>query len=204
MIAGQPSAEDKNETVALLTFEKWQDLVKFTKVASDAKLKLLGPRAVAKEIIRLQNTVEKIQPLDLLLIDVLNELSTLCAKLPLVGHNDVGKDIAVLKLNLVDHLSKMPTQQQAQNYSASSVLVAQGPNIKLLHSVSSAQQNPFNNFPVNPTDEVLLRICLKDSLYLVSKIAGNDPALASFFERLASDFNGDSVYVRYVDALGAI
>ena len=47
--------------MALLTFDKWQDLIKFTKIASESKLKLSGPRVLAKEILRLssQNATDK-------------------------------------------------------------------------------------------------------------------------------------------------
>jgi len=82
--------------VALLTFEKWQDLIKFTKIASESKLKLSGPRVLAKEILRLssQNATDKTQPLDLLLIELLKDLIDQCHKLPLVGLKHSGKDIA--------------------------------------------------------------------------------------------------------------
>jgi len=48
--------------VALLIFDKWQDLIKFTKIASESKLKLSSPRVLAKEILRLllQTSTDKL------------------------------------------------------------------------------------------------------------------------------------------------
>lgn len=95
-MASKVAAHEKGDLVALLTFDKWQDLIKFTKVASESKLKPSGPRVLAKEVLRLwsQNTLEKIQqPLDLLLIEVLTDLIERCHKIPVIGQKHQGKDI---------------------------------------------------------------------------------------------------------------
>ena len=55
-----------------------------------------------------------------------------------------------------------------------------------------------------PSDEIHLRLSLKDALFLVQKISGGELCFAPLYEKLASDFNGDSLRVSYVDALGAV
>ena len=122
---GKGAATEKCDLVALLTFEKWQDLIKFTKIASESKLKVSGPRLLAKEVLRLstQNAPEKLQPLDLLLIDLLKDLIEQCNKLPLIGQKHSGKDISQLRLNLIDHLHQMQVNESADNSARGIALV---------------------------------------------------------------------------------
>jgi hypothetical protein len=198
---------EKGDAVALLTFDKWQDLIKFTKVASENKLKLSGPRTLAKEVLRLQSpsAPDKVQPLDPLLIDVLKDLIDDCKNLPLVGQKDAGKDISTLRMNLLDHLQLMPNEESSDTskLGTGQVLVTAGGQIKLIQEIQPTESYPFSNYPVKVSDEVHLSLSNKDAIFLVQKISVTDPCLAPLYERLASDFNGNCVYVSYVDALGA-
>jgi hypothetical protein len=74
----------------------------------------------------------------------------------------------------------------------------------LIQNTPTTEIYPFSNFAVTPTDEVYLRLNLKDALFLVQKIANFESCFAPLYERLASDFNGSSVKISYVEALGAV
>lgn len=65
---------EKSEVSALLTFESWDDLVKYTKIASESKLKVSGPRAIAKEVLRLEQKTDLSQVNDKILIEVLSSV----------------------------------------------------------------------------------------------------------------------------------
>ena len=65
---------EKSEVSALLTFESWDDLVKYTKIGSESKLKVSGPRAIAKEVLRLEQKTDLSQVNDKILIEVLSSV----------------------------------------------------------------------------------------------------------------------------------
>ena len=92
-----------------------------------------------------------------------------------------------------------------ENNSVSSQLITHGSSIKMIKNDDLHNEvYPFANFPVNATDEIFLRLRLDDAQYLVQKNESVEPALAPFFERLASNFDGQSVQIPYVEALAAI
>lgn len=150
---------------------------------------------------------DKIQPLDLLLLELLKDLYDDCEKLPLIGNSHISKDIATLRLNLLDHLKQLPSvaTSDAINSSSGSLLITEGATVKLVQEDSSLSQTySFSNYPVKFVDEVHLKLSLSDAIFLVLKDSSRDPGIAPLYERLASDFNGQSVLISYVDALGAI
>ena len=98
---------------------------------------------------------DKIQPLDLLLLELLKDLYDDCLKLPLIGNSHISKDIATLRLNLLDHLKQLPSvaTSDAINSSSGSLLITEGATVKLVQEDSSLSQTySFSNYPVKFVD----------------------------------------------------
>ena len=122
---------EKSEVSALLTFENWEDLVKYTKIASESKIKVSGPRAIAKEVLRLEQKTDLSQVNDKILIEVLSGVQEILKTLPLVGSKDFAKEnISAMRLNLLDHLkthhSEHQKREEPHDENIQNMIVIQG------------------------------------------------------------------------------